>query len=220
MHVPESPLHRDLKHLYAARCGGELEKRVEGFRVDVISGDTIYEIQVKNLYKIKRKIQILASAGYNAVIVHPLQGILDVELPLRSRRRIRRDQNPLRAFIELPYVATTIAMERVALEIPLLHEVRTQKQWRRNRVRNTRLVEVMELWRVDEPGDLVSLLPARLPPQFTTREIASSCQVGYDLACKIAYVLNRSGAAEKVGRRGRFHLYSLKQATPEIGKTE
>ena len=157
MHVPESPLHRDLKHLYAARCGGELEKRVEGFRVDVISGDTIYEIQVKNLYKIKRKIQILASAGYNAVIVHPLQGILDVELPLRRRRRIRRDQNPLRAFIELPYVATTIAMERVALEIPLLHEVRTQKQWRRNRVRNTRLVEVMELWRVDEPGDLVSL---------------------------------------------------------------
>jgi len=197
-----------------------LEKKVEGFRVDVISGDTIYEIQVKNLYKIKRKVQALASAGYNTVIVHPLQGILDVELPLRRRRRMRRDQNALRAFLELPYVATTIAMERVALEIPLLHEARTEKQWRRNRVRNTRLVEVIDLWRVQEPRDLVSLLPADLPPRFTTREIASQCQVRYDLACKIAYVLNRSGAAQKVGRRGRFQLYALNQAAPGIGKTE
>ena len=186
-----------------------MERVVEGFRVDVLSEKTIYEIQIKNLYKIRKKVLSLASAGYETVIVHPLQGLLDVQLPLGRRRRTKRDQSPIRAFLELPYVAGIIPMERISLEIPLLHEIRTERQWKRNRVRNTRLVEVMDLWRVQRPADLQSLLPKDLPSPFTTRDIAKICNVSYDLACKIAYVLRKSGAAETAGRKGRMKLYSL-----------
>jgi len=208
LHIPESPLHLDLKGFYASRCGGEVEKTVNGFRVDVISGRTIYEIQIRHLYKVKTKVQILASAGYNTVIVYPLQGILDVELPLR-RRRTRREASPMRAFVELPYVASALGNRNVGLEIPLLHELRTERQWKRNRVRNTRLVDVLKIWRVGTPRELLSLLPAELPNEFTTKDISNACKVSYDLASKIAYVLSRSGVAESVGRRGRFLLYRL-----------
>lgn len=205
----ESPLHRDLKSYYAYVHQGNIEERICGYRIDVLSGKNAYEIQTRGLYKIRSKIIKLTDQGYSVCVVYPLQGILDVELPLRPRRRVKRSLSPLRAFEELVYIAKLLPRDGLSIEILMLHERRKGKSSRRNRVRNTRLAGILSRWTVETPQDLASLLPKGLPPAFTTSDLVEKGGIGKNLAGKVAYTLRLSGAAKSVGRRGRHLLYEL-----------
>jgi len=208
----ESSLHRDLKSYYAYIHKGHIEERVCGYRIDVLSGKNAYEIQTRALHKIRPKIIKLTDEGYSVCVVYPLQGILDVELPLRPRRRIKRDTSALRAFDELVYVAKLLPKDRFSVDILLLHERRREKSSRRNRVRNTRLVGILAKWTIRTPQDLSSLLPRGLPSTFTTKDLVEKGRIRRDLAAKIAYTLWHSGAAVRAGRKGRYFVYRLTPA--------
>jgi hypothetical protein len=75
--------------------------------------------------------------------------------------------------------------------------------WRLDR----RLIEVVEIVRVDTPADLLGLLPAGLPSPFTSTDIAAASRRPKHLAMRAAYCLQRAGATRCVGRRGRAQLH-------------
>ncbi len=205
----ESTLHRDLKSYYAYCHNGLIEQKVCGYRIDVLSGRQAYEIQTKDFYKIRQKIEKLLNEGYSIRLVYPIQGILESKRPMGGTRKARRKSGPIRAFEELVYISKMLHRDNLSVEILKLHERATKYKSRRNRVRNTRLVAVLERWIVEKPADLIALLPRDLPSPFTTMDISDHAKVGKLLASRVAYTLHHSGASEKVGHRKRYILYEL-----------
>jgi hypothetical protein len=66
---------------------------------------------------------------------------------------------------------------------------------------------------VDTPADLLGLLPAGLPAEFTTADVVALSGRSRRLAMRTVYCLERSGAAERRGRRGRLNVYGAIHAS-------
>jgi hypothetical protein len=205
----ESTLHRDLKSYYAYCSNGLIEQSVCGYRIDVLAGQHAYEIQTREFYRIRPKLSDLISSGYGVTVVYPIQEVLESRLTLGGIRRRRRRAKWIKAFDELVYLAKMLQKEGLSVELLKLHERATGRRSRRNRVRNTRLVAILDRLLVEKAGDLHRLLPADLPDPFTTKDIMGCAGVGKRLASRTAYTLKHSGASEKVGSRGRYALYRL-----------
>jgi hypothetical protein len=60
-------------------------------------------------------------------------------------------------------------------------------------------------------GDLLGLLPAGVPDQFTSADIAAASGRPKRLATRTAYCLRRAGATQCTGRLGRLRLYERNQ---------
>lgn len=59
------------------------------------------------------------------------------------------------------------------------------------------------------PKDYLDLLPDSLPEVFTSRDLAETAKIRLDTAQTALTVLSRMGAAEQVGRSGRYKAYSI-----------
>lgn len=208
MGLRESNLHRDLKSYYAYCHRGVIEEELCGYKIDVLSGREIYEIQTKGFYKIREKIEDLLDEGYSVCVVYPVQGILEYEDSAGRRRKRRKKHSPLKPFDELVYIPNLLKRDGMQVEIVDLHERRTRKS-KRNRVRKTRLVGVLGRRTISSPSDMLSLLPPDIPSRFTTRDIREVAKVGKRLAGKVAYTLYHAGVASKIGHKNRYNLYEL-----------
>ena len=209
----ESTLHRDLKSYYAYLHDGVIEQTICGYRIDVLAGNRIFEVQTKAFYKLRPKIKALLEGGYKVRVVYPLQGIIERRLPMGGTRRRRVKAQPVRAFQELVYVAKILPADGLEVEVLSLHERATKRKARRNRVRNTHLVAILKRWLVRTPPDLLGLLPGTLPQSYTTKDIIEEFGVGKVLASRIAYTLHHSGLSRKAGRRNRYVLYELRDVS-------
>jgi hypothetical protein len=208
----ESTLHRDLKSYYAYLHDGLIEQTILGYRIDVLAGNRIFEIQTKAFYKLRPKIKALVDGGYKVRVVYPLQGVIEKRLPTGGTRKRRVKAQPVRAFQELVYIAKILPADGLEVEILSLHERATKGKARRNRVRNTHLVAILKRWLVRTPHDLLELLPGALPQSYTTKDMIDEFGVGKVLASRIAYTLHHSGLSTKAGRRNRYVLYKLRDA--------
>ena len=141
---------------------------------------------------------------------------------MRRRRSPRRAQ-PLDLFDELVSIPAllTDASFRIELLLTSEEEIRgpvpdgaryryPRAWWRLNR----RLVDVVETRRIDEPSDLLGLLPVGLPETFTTADIVAASGRSKRLAMRTVYCLERCGVIERVGRRGRFNEYRQLASRP------
>ena len=209
MGLRESTLHRDLKSYYAYLHGGLIEQTVCGYRIDVLVNDRAYEVQTKDFHKLRPKIKRLLDGGYIVNLVYPIQGILESKTALGSYRKRKKKVSPVKAFDELVYIAKLLPREGLCVEVLVLHERATKHKSRRNRVRNTRLVAILDRRTIATPRDLLRLLPPGLPSPFTTRDIMQHGGIGKLLAGKVAYTLHHSGLTEKVGTRDRYVLYGF-----------
>jgi hypothetical protein len=205
----ESTLHRDLKSYYAYLHDGFIEQTICGYRIDVLAGKRIYEIQTKAFYKLRPKIRALVDEGYSVRVIYPLQGVIERRSPTGGTRRRRVKAQPIRAFQELVYLAKMLPTDGLEVEVLSLHERATMSKARRNRVRNTHLVAILRSWLIQTPPELLKLLPGPLPSPFTTKDIVNEFGVGKVLASRIAYTLHHSGVSTRTGRRNRYALYEL-----------
>ena len=114
------------------------------------------------------------------------------------------------------HIPTLLAHPNFRIELALIREeeirgpvpdgarYRYRREWWRL---DRRLLEVVETRRLDSPADLLSLLPADLPEPFTTADIVAATGLSKRLAMRTAYCLERSGAVDRLARRGRYVAY-------------
>jgi hypothetical protein len=109
-----------------------------------------------------------------------------------------------------------MAEPNFTLEVLLVQEEEIRchvpgRAWRRRGwvTRERRLLEVIDRHYFNEPRDLAALLPAHLPEEFTTLDLASDPGGGRRLAQQTAYCLREMGAIRQVGKRGNAILYRL-----------
>jgi hypothetical protein len=70
-------------------------------------------------------------------------------------------------------------------------------------------LEVVECIRFDEAHDFLRCLPAGLPTQFTSRQLAAQAKISPGLAQKMAYCLRQMSVLELAGKTGRAYQYVI-----------
>jgi hypothetical protein len=217
----EGSLHAALKERYArAVAGARVETPVDGFVIDVVAPEELIEIQTSGFASARRKLEHLVER-HRVVLVHPMPVekwliVVDAGGAIVRRRRSPRRAQPLDLFDELVSIPALLTDASFRIELLLTSEEeirgpvpdgaryrRPRAWWRLDR----RLVDVVEVRRIDEPSDLLGLLPAGLPETFTTADIVVASGRSRRLAMRAVYCLERCGVIDRVGRRGRFVAY-------------
>jgi hypothetical protein len=217
----ETSLHRQLKAHYAPD-GAQLEQRIGRYRIDVINGDELIEIQLASLSAIRDKIAELLTE-HRVRIVKPIvackylvkQKCAGGEVV--SRRRSPKQGTMLDVFEELVHFTRVFPHPRLSLEVVLveIEELRFPGHGRRRRgrrndheVEDQRLVAVREVGKFRTAADLCKLLPPKLPKQFHTGHIASGLGVQRWIAQRMAYCLRETGGITSVGKERGAWLYA------------
>ena len=220
----EKPLHAALKDWYA-QPSDEIEVQVDGYFIDIIQNGVLVEIQTRNFSAIKRKVTKLVRK-HPLRLVYPIaQEKWIVKLPKDGQGALTRRKSPKRGkaldiFAELVSFPALMNDPHFSLEVLLIQdeEVRRHTEntnWRRGGwgTDERRLLGVIERYIFETPADFWQLLPAALPTEFTTKDLASTTGVRKRTAQQIAYCLRKMGAVEKIGKRGRSNLYVRKSTT-------
>jgi hypothetical protein len=229
----EKSLHAALKSWYA-REGGQMEVHVDGYIVDVVRPGLLIEVQTGNFANIKTKLLALSDT-HNVLLVYPVPverwlvtppgggkpGSTAATTKKPSRRRSPKCGTAEDLFPELVRLpAELIRRPTFSIEIAFIREDElrhydARKGWRRRGwVSDDRiLLDVVDRRRFTCPADFAALLPAALPADFTTTDLAKALRRPRWLAQKMAYCLREMEVIEQVGHRKRSYLYRRRAIT-------
>jgi len=216
-------LHTSLKEWYS-EPDDQIEAWVDGYRIDILRGDLLIEIQTTNFGALRSKLQDLLQR-HTVLLVHPIpvEKWL-VKKPPSGMGRPARRKSPKRGsvldlFAQLVSFPLLLSQSNFALEILLTREEEIRhhdpkRAWRRRGwvVEQRRLMEVVETHRFDSPNQLNALLPLTLPQQFTTADLAEAVARPRRLAQQMAYCLRELDLLVPVGRSKRSVLYERSSA--------
>jgi len=219
----ETSLHRDLKALYAGRKA-RFEVALGAYRIDVVAGDQLVEIQHGSLAAIRDKVRSLL-ARHQVLVVKPIVvKRLLVKRAARGGRVTGRRMSPKRGrildlFDDLVHFTQVFPHERLVLDVPLveIEEWRypghgRRRRWRSNdhQVEDRKLVAVRDVRRLRTAADVARLVRCPLPSPFHTGQLARSLRVERWFAQRIAYCLRKIGILREVGKQGNTRLYEFR----------
>lgn len=206
----ETSLHQQLKSHYAA-SPDHIEVALGAYRIDVVRGDELIEIQCASLSAIRKKIIDLLQR-HDVRIVKPSVHRTRICKrnvkggPIVSRRLSPKRGEAYELFEELIYLRGIFPNPRLTLEIPIVdvNQIRwmRKKKSRRRRdpgyvIEDTQLVEVHSSIELVEASDLWRLLPDGVSDnfgEFNTQDLATAIGCPRWIAQRIAYVLHHCQA--------------------------
>jgi len=216
----EQPLHAALKERYASP-DGSVEVTMDGFVIDVMRGDLLFEIQTGNFSSVKQKMASLA-ARHAVRLVYPIaREKWLLKLPKQEGGETKRRKSPKRGrleelFKELVSFPELLCEETFSLEVVFIQEEEVRRHdpargWRQHGwvTVERRLLDVVDRCLFREPGDFATTVPDGLPERFTTADLARAMDGPRYLAQKMAYCLRKMGVVTQVGMRGRSNLYVI-----------
>ena len=221
----ETSLHRQLKERYAKR-GARTEVRLGKFRIDVVRGKELIEIQQGSLAAIRDKVRRLC-ADHRVRVVKPIVARKQlVKLDQKDGNVVSRRRSPKRGklldlFDELIYFTRAFPHENLTIETMLIEveEWRYPGHGRRRRrraadfqVQDILLTSIGKVRRFRTASQLAALLPKRLPDPFHTGHVADRLGVDRWIAQRIVYCLRKMGGIAQAGKRGNALLYQLPSA--------
>jgi len=232
----ETSLHRALKQFYATD-GAATEVRLGKYRIDVVRGDELIEIQHGSLAALRDKIREL-TAEHTVRVVKPI--IVRKTLVKQLRRGgqvVERRTSPKRGklidlFDELIYFRRVFPHPRLVLDVILVdieewrypgHGKRRRRRRNAFQVEDQRLMEVHEVHTFQHGSDLTALLPASLPTPFHSAHVATGLGVPRGTAQRILYCLREMSLTRLVGKAGNALLYEISPTVaalpPKAGKS-
>ncbi|MCM2369197.1 hypothetical protein [Aporhodopirellula aestuarii] len=225
----ETSLHQQLKSYYAV-SSDQIEVTMGAYRIDVVRGDELIEIQCASLSAIRRKITDLLQR-HDVRVVKPSVSRTRICKRDRkagepvSRRLSPKRGHPHELFEELIYLRDVFPHPRLTLEVPVVdvdqHRLVTKGKRRRRRdpgfvVVDTELTrvhgsielrEAADLWRLLADPDQASsatreqFIPSHLVDvEFNTLDLAAAIGCARWIAQRIAYVMRHAGAIESTSR--------------------
>jgi hypothetical protein len=119
-------------------------------------------------------------------------------------------------FEDLVHFVNVFPNPRLTLEVVLTeqeeHRITRARRRRRGpdyRVEDRLLTQIVSSTKLKTAADLRRLLPATLPGQFTTDDLAKHAEIPRWLAQKMAYCLRKTGAVELLGKERNALAYGL-----------
>jgi hypothetical protein len=229
----ETTLHHQLKEMYR-QPGSEIEVKLGRYRIDVVNGNRLVEIQRSGLASIRDKINRLLQDGHRVDVIKPLVTRKRlIKLNKRNGKEVDRRWSPLRGsvldiFDELLYFTRVFPHPNLNLITPLMEieEIRYPGHGRRRRkrdgdflVKDRQLLELGETFEFSSVIDLQQLLPDSLPKKFDTALLAEGLGVSRHQAQRIAYVMRKTGGVVQTGKQGnaiQYRLVTKREAKREL----
>jgi hypothetical protein len=201
----EGSLHAALK-LHVSQPGDRFEVTLGGFVVDVVRGDTLIEIQTGGFAAMGRKLDHLLG-DYHVHVVHPIAVDSWIERRDRPTRKSPKHGCLHDVFGELVSVPTLLDHPNLTIEVLLVQvdvvKVEDPSMRRRRggwRTVDRRLRTIVGRHGLRTTDDLVDLLPAALPDEWTTKDVAALADIPRRTAQQMAYVLKANDLVREVGR--------------------
>jgi hypothetical protein len=215
----EGPLHASLRDRYV-QPGDRVEAAVDGYIVDVLRDGLIIEVQTSSFSKIARKMRDLVSR-HRVRLVHPVpRDLWIVKLPQQpgaatTRRKSPRHLGAIDVFRELVSFPELLAHANFELDVVLTEEetvwrYEAGRRWRRRGwvTVERRLLQVYETVSLRTRADCMAVVPAQLPDEFVSADLALAAKRPRRAAQQIAYCLRHAGCIEQVGSRGNAIVYA------------
>lgn len=199
---------------------GKVESILGDYRVDVVRGDLLIEIQTRSFSSIRKKLRRLVK-DHMVRLVHPVPYMKWIVRLDGDEKQVGRRKSPKRGrveevFRELVYMPDLLSDPNFELEVALVNMEEYliddgQGSWRRRRwsIHDRRMLNLHERHLYQAPADFLKLLPESLPEVFTTRQLAKESKLRINLAQKMVYCLRNMGVLEQTGKKGRAKLYTV-----------
>lgn len=220
----EKILHAALKNYYAP-FADEQEIKIGGYFADAVCEDGIFEIQTRQLYKLKDKLREFLKCS-RVTVVYPApsalgtlylnedSGELVKETPMRkinSLLKVFEELYSIREFLPDENLRIIIARLKIQKrvyfrgnEIPDLTKRNVKKKIRTEKMPLDFCEEII----LENKTDYARFLPTSpLPDEFTKKEFAKA--VGESASSLRLEVLRTAGIIEKIGKKGNSNLYRV-----------
>jgi hypothetical protein len=219
--MTEYSLHSEIKNWYKI-SGDELEAKVEDFRVDILRGKLLIEIQTRNFSTVKNKLTKLLSKN-QVRLVYPIAKLKWITHESRTGQFVSRRKSPkkgklLDLFYELVHAPSLIKDRNFSLEVLLIEEEELRcndgrGSWRRRgtSIKDRKLMQVFERVVFEESQDFLHFLPKELDERFTNRVLALKLGISINLAQKITYCLRKMDAVSTSGKKKNELLFQISQ---------
>lgn len=213
----ESSLHASIKHLYKTE-GAVEEVRLDGYWIDIVSGDQLIEIQTGNFFAIKAKLERLLDR-HPVRLVHPIPRTKWIVRPGADMRSLTRRKSPRQGriedvFRELIYIPHLIGHPNFSMDVVLTSEEEIRQadgrgSWRRKYISiiDRRLIDIIETRRFSTPTDFLNMIPPALVSGFTNRNLSDNLHIPLRLAGKMTYCLRIAGLLQIFRKEGRHLIY-------------
>lgn len=221
----EKTLHAVIKHYLEPdeRCH---EIRVGGYIADICREGEICEIQTRQLYRLKKKLEAFLLER-SVTVVYPIASgkrliWIDEETGETTRpRRSPKRRTPHYALPELYGIRDLLSHPRLSVRLLLIQmdEYRRLNGWSQDKKRGSwcsdRIpVELSGELLLSSPEDYLQLIPPGLPPQFTSRDFARELGMTSDASRTGLNVLLSLGAVTRIGRQGNAFVYEVCALSP------
>ena len=220
----ETPLHAALK-AFVAPPASRFETEVGGYVIDVVTPDLLIEIQTRSVGKMRTKLGALLPE-HRVRLVLPFAGcrwiVKSQPDGSATRRRSPKKAVMLDVFNELVSIPELLTHPNLEVEVLLTEETEIRchapgKAWRRRGwvTVGRELVGVQQRRLFRRPDELIDLLPASLPLEFTTKDLSGAAAVPLRLAQRVVYCLVRLDLAAPSSKTGRLQAYRLLASRPD-----
>ena len=218
--MTEYSLHSELKDWYMV-SGDELEVTVEDFRVDILRGKLLIEIQTGNFSAVKKKL-IKLLLNNQVRLVYPIAKLKWIVHVSKSGEFVRRRKSPKKGklidlFHELVHAPCLVKDRNFSLEVLLIEEEEVrcsdgEGSWRRRgvSVKDRKLLNVFDRFVFEDSRAFLEFLPKELDECFTNKVLALKLGVSVRLAQKMTYCLRKMGAISIVGKRGNELFFQIR----------
>ncbi len=210
----EGSLHAALKQHYA-QPGDRFEVPLEGFVIDIERGRQLIEIQTGSFGAMGKKLDRLLG-DHELLLVYPVAVETRLVRPRKPPRRSPKRGSVYQLFDELVSIPTLIDHPHLTLEVALVKIDRVQRhdpKARRGRggyrTIDKVMTELVGIERFADVDDLRRLIPAGLPDEFTTADLAERGPFDRATAQKLAYCFQPLGIFEQTRRTRAGYHYRL-----------
>lgn len=216
----ERTLHAALKCYYEPdhTCH---ERPFMGYIADIINDDGVTEIQTRNFYSMKKKLErflpeLPVTIIYPAVRCKWLVWINPDSGEITKKRRSPKIGTPYIVFNELYNIRSLLTHPNLRLKVVMVdvEEYRRLDGWSRDKKRGSTRNERIPVGMGDEiavnnKSDYIKLIPDVLPSSFNTADFANSAGINKSSAQNALNVLNLVGAVNRSGRDKKGYIYKL-----------
>ncbi len=212
----EKTLHAVLKRMIEPDMSRH-EVKLGAFVADILNERGVFEIQTRNLHKLKPKLAALLPYYPVTVVVPVVETkwllVLDPETgELRDRRRSPKRGKAVDVLPQLVYLKPFLHDPHFSLLLVRLEGEELRKLTGRAYRPVTPLefapTRFLGAVRLQSSADYAALLPAELPETFTAEALGKAMGVRKGERSAAANVLWHMGALKRIGRKGRAFLYS------------
>lgn len=217
--LSEKPVHAVIKYTVEPNDTYH-EVRIGSHVADVVTEQGIVEVQTRNFFGTKKKLEALLQKG-PVILIHPIAEkkqifwVDEESGEVSAPKRSSKSGKPLDSFMELMRIRDLLAHPNLSFQVWMLEveEYRFLNGYGKDRKkRATRYqqipVELKEIHCYHELQDYLSMLP-ELPDPFTKKELMKAARRTEAWARYTLYTLEQCGLLHRCGKEGKAILYSF-----------